>query len=506
MSRSAFRGISIQHLWVFAVLVGIFAFVNTHPIRPHDFWWHMAVGREIVRTGEIPTVDAYSYTMAGQPYPSYKMFWMMEVALYEIHRVGGAALVVFVQSLLVTLTYGLILMLCLRISGSLRIAAFGAFFAACLGFNDWNVRPQTISFLLGALFLTAIYQYRRQPHKGWLAVFPAGMVVWANSHGSFPIGFALLGMWLLDEVVRRLRAGAGAMGGVSFKYVGAPLTALALAAFAALINPRGFGIFCYITRLTGDPVVQHLVPEWAPPSFATLDGTLFYVALLAGTLILAFSPRRPTFFQSVCFLSFAVLSLKTSRGIVWYGLVMAPVLSYHISALATDGRLGNGIMHPSVGSRTLNLAFTGLLVLMALVSLPWFKEIIPLSERKSGLISVETPVRATAFMLRENVPGPVFHAMSFGSYLIWAGHPEYRVFVDGRIELYPPGIWRDYLSISNAQCGWAELLDHYRIRTLMLSQLEQPALVDTVNASSDWKVVFEDSYSMVAIRAGAAFE
>jgi hypothetical protein len=252
--------------------------------------------------------------------------------------------------------------------------------------------------------------------------------------------------------------------------------------------------------------VQRLVPEWAPPSFATLDGTLFYVALLTGTLILAFSPRRPTFFQSVCFLSFAALSLKTSRGIVWYGLVMAPVLSHHVSALSEDGRLGTGIVHPSRGSRALNLAFTGLLVFIAFVSLPWFKETLPVSDRKSGLISVETPTEATSFMLRENVPGPVFHAMSFGSYLVWAAQPEYKVFVDGRIELYPPQIWRDYLSISNAQCLWDKRLEHYKIRTLLLSPLEQAALVDTVKEASDWQVLFEDAYSIVAVRAGAPVE
>ena len=259
-------------------------------------------------------------------------------------------------------------------------------------------------------------------------------------------------------------------------------------------------------RLSRDPVVQSLVPEWAPPSFATLDGTLFYVALLAGTLILAYSPRRPTFFQSFCFLSFAALSLKTSRGIVWYGLVMAPVLSRHVSALATEGRLGAGVLSRSGGVRALNLAFTGLLVFIAFVSLPWFKHRLPMSERKSGLISVETPTEATAFMLREHVPAPVFHAMSFGSYMIWATQPEYKVFVDGRIELYSPGIWRDYLSISKAQCGWEELLDYYQIRTLMLSPSEQPALVDTVKASSDWQILFEDSYSVVAVRAEAPAE
>ncbi|MFN2213222.1 MAG: hypothetical protein ACK2UE_09125, partial [Anaerolineales bacterium] len=88
----------IEHLWGLIVLAGIFIFINTHPIRPYDFWWHITIGREILATGHIPTVDIYSYTAAGQPYPSYQMFWLMEILLYSVYRLGGAALVVFMQS------------------------------------------------------------------------------------------------------------------------------------------------------------------------------------------------------------------------------------------------------------------------------------------------------------------------------------------------------------------------------------------------------------------------
>ena len=83
MSRIKFH-FTIEHLWGLIVLMGIFIFVNTHPIRPHDFWWHITIGREIVTTGSIPTSDVYSYTQTGQPYPSYQMFWLMETLLYVI--------------------------------------------------------------------------------------------------------------------------------------------------------------------------------------------------------------------------------------------------------------------------------------------------------------------------------------------------------------------------------------------------------------------------------------
>ena len=60
--------ISIARLWPLTILVGTFVFLNTHPIRPHDFWWHMAAGREIVTTGRYPSGGRdFSFTAAGSP-------------------------------------------------------------------------------------------------------------------------------------------------------------------------------------------------------------------------------------------------------------------------------------------------------------------------------------------------------------------------------------------------------------------------------------------------------
>jgi len=502
MGRSGLRRISIQHLWVLAVLIGIFAFVNTHPIRPHDFWWHMAIGREIVDSGKIPEADVYSHTMPGQPYLSYQMYWLPDIGMYAVYALGGAALCVLFQSLLITLAYAAIYLLCFRLSRSWRVAAFGTIFAAVLGLSNWNLRPQIITYLLGALFLLAIYEYRRRPRKGWLLVFPAAMLVWANSHGSFPIGLVLLGLWLVDEIFRVLRARlSGDDVEAGLRRVWPPVIALLITVLATLANPRGIGVFGYLITMSGNSVVQNLVPEWAPPSFGTPGGTMFNIGLLLSVLILALSPRRPRFFQVICFLTFAVLALKTTRGIIWYGLIMAPVLSDHVSALASQVRPSKPATGSSEGSPAINLAFVILLFGMALISLPWFKDSLHFPESKAGLIHVETPVEATRFMLDRCPPEPVFHAMSFGSYLIWAAQPDYRVFVDSRIELYPREIWHDYLRISNAQCGWRERLKHYGIQTLMLNPQEQPALVDTAMASAAWDELYRDPHAVVFVRA-----
>jgi hypothetical protein len=499
VSRIKFR-FGIEHIWGLVVLMGIFIFVNTHPIRPYDFWWHIAVGREIVTNGSIPTVDVYSYTEGGQPYLSYQMFWLMEVILYGVYKLGGPELVVVIQSLLITSAYLVIFMICRLTSKSWRIAALGALFAAALGLNDWNVRPQGVTFLLASLFLLAIYKYRNKPQWGWLIIFPTCMLIWVNSHGTFIIGLTLVGIWWGQEIWTALRQRISHGQVVELKRIVVPGIMFGITVLICLLNPRGLGIINYLKTLTSNSVVQNLVTEWAAPTFGTLMGVLFFCGLIGSAILLVVSPKRPDFFQIATFLVFGILGLKTSRGSVWFGLVMAPIVAEHIAASVKQFQKTGRTTTNQEGSRILNILFVFVIVLMGVISLPWLKSILPLPAAKAGLISTETPVEATQFLLEENPPGHIFNSMTFGSYLIWAAHPQYQVFVDSRIELFPENVWLDYLRISNAQGDWEALLREYGVNTLMLSPLEQPSLFQAVKNSSEWKKVYQDSVSTIFIR------
>ncbi|MBN1887920.1 MAG: hypothetical protein JW850_08005 [Thermoflexales bacterium] len=516
------RRFSIEHLWALVTLAGIFVFTSTHPIRPHDFWWHARGGAEIVATGQIPSTDSFSFTAAGRPY-IYRVYWLAEVALYLLYAAGGPAAVVFAHSLIVTAAYSLLLLVCRRLAHSWRTAAFCTLFAAALGFNDWNVRPQTISFLLGTLCLWAMYSQRATTGgRPYVLVFPLCMLIWVNSHGSFPIGLGLAGLWLLDSAwqalkTRQASGSAEPKRGVAQSrdtrphtdmHLLAPSAAVGLSALACLANPQGPASLLYLSSMSSNPVVQNLVPEWASPTFDSLNGSLFLAGLLLSATALALSPRRPTLLQWASFLSFAALGLNTLRGSVWFGIVMAPILADHLPALAEQVRQ---IFHLSPSSKpdstppALQLALNTLLATLVLagvvVCLPCFKHVLPLPPDKAGLISSETPVEATRFLLQNCPPRQVFHDQAFGSYLIWAAQPDYPVFVDPRIDLYPAQVWLDYIHIAGAGCDWEGLLERYRVNTLMLSLEGQAALVEAASQSPDWQVVYQDTQAIILVRA-----
>jgi hypothetical protein len=480
--------------------MGIFIFVNTHPIRPNDFWWHITSGREILATKTIPTTDVYSYTEIGQLYPSYQMCWLMDTLLYLVYKGGGPALVVFFQSLMITSAYVIIFVICKLASNSWRIAAIGVLIAAALGLNDWNVRPQAITFLIASLFLLAIFKYRYNPHWGWLAVFPLCMLLWVNSHGTFLIGLVLIGIWWGQELWQAIIQRFNHERIIEKNQVVVPGIVFGITTLACLVNPRGFGIIDYVKTLTSNNVVQNLVIEWAPPTLSTWMGAIFLCGLMAIAILFALSPNRPNFVQITTFLVFGFLGLKTSRGSVWFGLVMAPIIAVHLSAITNPLQKSEWKLTNAEGSRIINFLFAFLIIIMGVISLPWFKSVLPLPTTKAGLISVETPVQATQVLLEENLPRRVFNAMSFGSYLIWAAYPQYQVFVDSRIELFSENVWIDYLNISNANGDWETKLKDYGVNTLMLSPVEQPALIQAADSSNEWMSIYRDSASFIFIR------
>ncbi len=57
----------------------------------------------------------------------------------------------------------------------------------------------------------------------------------------------------------------------------------------------------------------------------------------------------------------------------------------------------------------------------------------------------------------------MFDDIEFGDYIIYAAWPEYRVFVDGRNDIYGVDIFKEYQKIAGIKPGWNEVLKTYDI-------------------------------------------
>lgn len=536
---------SLDQVWIFVAIVLIALRPFMTPIPPHDFWWHLATGKDIVLHASVPTVDSFSYTQAGQPF--YNQGWLAQSIMYLVYALGELEMIIVFQSFVIALTYGLLLWLTIRRSGSVRLSvAVLLLLIMPVSFDNWNVRPQSYAFPIFVAFLYILWQWRNSGTKSspqkqqndiqsssqWqyknaqsspkLWLLPILMIIWVNLHGSFVLGGVLIALTFVGEWVRRIVYGFKAQKEQAAKkkqlseseqdaipepvidnkiqdYQEPSLKSLfkwgAITALTLLINPRGVGVLSYVFNLLNTSAVTNLVTEWAPPTIRDTNGALFFLFLIFCGVVFAYTRRAPDPIDVLIAIPFLWLALGASRNVVWFAMVMMPMLVCQMKTLVSESEseksTKTGSSQSSHGIVAMNRVLMGIMVLLLIVASPWIKPSLGLPPEIGALVSEDTPVEAVEFM-RDDPRGPdrLFHAMSYGSYLIWE-FPSMPVFVDPRIELYPYEQWQDYMTL-NAGYRVDELLDRYDIDGLLLAQDEQAGLIKVMRDHPAWDVRYED--------------
>ena len=503
IQRAARFTLTLNHVWIAAALLLIALRPLLTPIPPNDFWWHLATGRIIAATGAIPTVDSFSYTRAGQPF--YDQSWLAQLFMYALHQIGGVSLLIFVQALVIALAYGLLLRLCIRRTGHVRLSVGLVLLTTLpLSATNWFVRPQSYVLPIFAAFLTLLTEYRLGiSRRLWL--LPLLMALWVNIHGSFVLGLALIGITFAGEVLKILErtknqeprtADDSPELGSRFSVLGSLAFWGILTAAVILLNPRGFAVLGYVSNLVGSNSVTALVTEWAPPTIRDIDGKIFFAFLIGCGAVFIYARRRPDLTDLLLFGTFLWLALGAGRNAVWYGFVATPLLIAQAATL----RDAPGARVPFAGSAPLNGLLIGMLTLLVVLALPWIKPALGLPPSVGALILDETPVQAVAFLRAQpERPKHLFHTEAYGSYLIWAA-PEQPVFVDTRIELYSYEQWRDYINLGQAN-NTAALIQKYAIDGMLLSTKYQQPLIDAIRADGNWIERYHDKQTSYFTRA-----
>jgi len=264
------------------------------------------------------------------------------------------------------------------------------------------------------------------------------------------------------------------------------------------VNPRGIGVLGYVWNLLNTSAVTDLITEWAPPTIRETSGAFFFLFLIFCGLVLAYTRRFPRLVDMLIVVALLWLALGASRNIVWFGMAVMPLLVVQLTAWFSPFS-GSHSTPRFEGTLLVNRGLAGVLVVLLLLSLPWVKPHLGLPPDLGKLISPETPVEAVEVLRNDpQPPRHLFHAMSYGSYLIWAA-PRQPVFADPRIELYPLEQWHDYINL-NAGNHVPHLLDKYQIDGLLLDHEEQAGLLRLVRQDPSWEMRYEDEGTSYLVR------
>ncbi len=490
--RSLARRASLTHVWLCLPPILGFILLCLAPLREGDLWWHIKAGELMALGRTIPATDVSSFTAYGYPY-FFASSWLSDLLFYLLTIVGSLPMLVLCQAIVGAAIAGLLLLGGLERGASAPVAASLALLGWLILYPFSTARPQMFSFFFFALFFALLSGYR-SGNRGRLWLLPVLMIIWCNLHGAWVMGLLLLGAsvglgaleWAVDRTGRRpLR----------------PLIAWSVAtALATLVNPTGLGIHKYLFTMGGSAISQMFVSEWQPPLLTQTFAWPFFASLALILVSLAYSKRRPALYDFGLMLVFLVLALRYLRMVPFFAIVATPLLAGWLASLAD---IVPWAQRPSAASSkpTLNVLALLMLLLSAFLAVPQVR-LSFMGDPETTLIANNLPIGASNYLARQAQPGArLFNMPEWGGFLIWRLSPTAKVFVDGRIELYPLDVWRDYLQIAQTIDGWQDRLESYQVDYLVLDRTRHEQLI-ALAPESGWERVYQDSVAVIFAHGG----
>jgi hypothetical protein len=108
------------------------------------------------------------------------------------------------------------------------------------------------------------------------------------------------------------------------------------------------------------------------------------------------------------------------------------------------------------------------------------------------------PVAAVDFLKREKLSGNMFNNDEFGDYLIFSAWPQYKVFTDGRSDMYGEKHGSPYLKVAGVQPGWKEILRRYDVSWVFFQT--HSALTAALLDQPDWQPIYSDKVATIFVR------
>ncbi len=470
------------------VVVGLAALIQATPVSDPDLWWLLKTGEYMVATRSFPTVDPFTWTAQGAPWLNHT--WGFELVLYGVYALSGFTGLIVLQVSFALATFAVMTWTLRRerVPAPWALGLIGVGALVTRGF--WSPRPQVVTYLSLAILWAIVWEYRegRGNRLWWL---PALMVLWVNLHGGFFIGLAVLGLAALGQALDRLfdlgedvphSSGAGRMVAVCVACVG-----------AALLNPFHVRALLFPLHVSADRAAKDFIIEWSSPAFQNLELRVFESLLLFFLVAFPLAVKRPRLGDVAILVGFVHLTLDATRNIPLFVIVLTPLAGRLGAEAWTRFRSsmweGSGFARPRAWAA---VCLAGLAILV------WFRDLGPRLGPslvpRWGLADV-FPNGAVDFLRANPVPGRFFNDYTWGGYLTWHLFPRYRVFIDGRIAIFPPDVREDFLTINNVQPGWQEALDRRDVGVILVRS--GTAIAGLLRESAGWVVAYEDGRAVV---------
>jgi tetratricopeptide (TPR) repeat protein len=502
------------------VLLGLVMYAANIEIKDLDLWLHLATGKHIVQTGQIPKVDILSGTIAGSPWINHE--WLFQVIVFLLYDGLGLDGIISLQVILVSFIFILLLMMGCRERFQLVpiLLLYCVFMVFQLRFTH---RPDLFSLLF---FVCYFYILAAQlDRKAALFSLFILQVLWNNIHGFFILGPVIVLIGLIGEWIKRHAALPfqwNQTGRLSNEEYTRLKYAFGVVLFACLLNPHFLEGALYPFRiflsLSGESKVffQHIGELQKPISWGTLFDwqRYFYFKLLIVLSFFSFvlNYKKIDLGLLLFWIMFLLFSLRASRNIVYFSIAAYFVVIGNMQAVSIPSlRVPAWLRDPKVQNFGSLVVKALLIVIMvnfgqqlSLRGYYDFDRNVRKAEYGGGISLRNFPYKAVDFLVDHDVEGTFFNDFNSGAYLLGRTYPQIKVFIDGRTEVYGEDYFETYRQAYGGDKEKLQrILSAYDLTGAFLGSVYAPAGKETLQyfyENDDWILVYFDYDAMIFLK------
>lgn len=451
-----------------------------------DLAAHIRMGETILSTHSFPSHSLASYTAAADVMVAQA--WLSEVIFAWLWRAGGLALLAVFTAIVLAATHASVALFLRNRGADPRWAAVAALVSLSVSSTHWLTRPHMFS-IVGVLL--TIYLLESERLGKWVWFIPL-FGIWANLHGGWLYGLAVIGLYVVGALAETVVSTTGRAAWLTAARNHS--ACLASAALATFLTPFGYRLHAEVlSTATNSDVTRHMA-EFLPPDFQAAAAFPFVIAVALSVIIFALSTRRMHYtWMSVVVFGF-MSSVRSFRNIALFGVSAWPLIALHASKAWPASRRHfpwfTEFARLDPNSRTGILAApVAIFLLLIGLNRGYMGAHTIVGDRFSNRVF---PVAAVESAKTAGLDGRVFESWRWGGYIMLAW-PEASVHVDPL--KFNALTMRSYGLIDEVRPGWQTELRRWQVRTIIVDA--KAPLTKALLQESSWKVWYSDSTAVV---------
>jgi len=485
------KKVQLVILIILMAWLGLF-FIHKIDLTTADLGRHLKNG-ELILNGQFGILDTNFYSYTEPNFPVVNHHWGSGVIFYFIWKVFGFTGLSILCLVLILITFYLFFRIAQKES-SFKISLLLSLILIPLMAARTEIRPEIFSYFLIALFFWILWHWSKgQLDRRWLWLLPILEIIWVNLHIYFVFGIALIGLFLIDWVIRNKKVRPLLRSDL--------FISLVLTILATLVSPFGLKGLLYpfsIFKEYGYRIVENqsvwFLENWG---FNSPNLRLFEISLailiLSFVLLLIRNRQKFSFIYFVLALVWGILGWLAIRNFTIFGFFALVIIGYNLRWSRLKIKKIPIFL----------VVFLSLIIL--LISFSVYKQKLPLQSYRFGFGLMENNNQSVEFFKELNLQGPIFNNYDIGGYLIYHFYPQQPVFTDNRPEAYSFEHFQSiYIPAQTDNLVWQEQNQIYNFNLIYFSHRDytnwgQQFLITRVQ-DDQWAVVYFDPYTIIFLK------